>query len=95
MINIKTFFLHVYSDLCTAFGASMLPLVDKEPITGLITKGRRGKASKSRTLATWATKEIRKLKNASWYVTYDADSLPSLTNSRTVYTVKPVCGHLY
>jgi len=46
----------------------MLPLVDKEPITGLITKGRRGKASKSRTLATWATKEIRKLKNASWYV---------------------------
>jgi hypothetical protein len=29
----------------------MLPLVDKEPITGLITKGRRGKASKSRTLA--------------------------------------------
>ncbi|XP_052080884.1 importin subunit beta-1-like isoform X1 [Mytilus californianus] len=53
-------------DLCTAFGASMLPLVDKEPITGLISKGRRGKASKSRTLATWATKEIRKLKNASW-----------------------------
>ncbi|VDI39445.1 importin subunit beta-1 [Mytilus galloprovincialis] len=52
-------------DLCTAFGASMLPLVDKEPITGLISKGRRGKASKSRTLATWATKEIRKLKNAS------------------------------
>jgi ribosomal protein L35 len=42
----------------------------------------RGKASKSRTLATWATKEIRKLKNASWYVTYDADSLPSLTNSQ-------------
>ena len=57
----------------------MLPLVDKEPITGLITKGRRGKASKSRTLATWATKEIRKLKNASWYVTYDADYLPFLT----------------
>jgi importin subunit beta-1 len=44
----------------------MLPLVDKEPITGLITKGRRGKASKSRTLATWATKEIRKLKAISW-----------------------------
>lgn len=52
-------------DLCTAFGSSMLQLVDKEPITSLLTKGRRGKASKSRTLATWATKEIRKLKNAS------------------------------
>ncbi|XP_034302242.1 importin subunit beta-1 isoform X3 [Magallana gigas] len=53
-------------DLCTAFGAGMLPLVDKEPIQGLLTKGRRSKATKAKTLATWATKEIRKLKNASW-----------------------------
>lgn len=52
-------------DLCTAFGAGMLPLVDKEPIQGLLTKGRRSKATKAKTLATWATKEIRKLKNAS------------------------------
>lgn len=56
----------VYRDLCTAFGAGMLPLVDKEPIQGLLTKGRRSKATKAKTLATWATKEIRKLKNASW-----------------------------
>lgn len=55
-----------YRDLCTAFGAGMLPLVDKEPIQGLLTKGRRSKATKAKTLATWATKEIRKLKNASW-----------------------------
>lgn len=52
-------------DLCTTFGASILPLVDKEPITGLLTKGRRSKATKCKTLATWATKEIRKLKNAA------------------------------
>lgn len=52
-------------DLCTAFGASILPLVDKEPITGLLTKGRRSKAQKCKTLATWATKEIRKMKNAA------------------------------
>lgn len=52
-------------DLCTTFGASIIPLVDKEPITGLLTKGRRSKATKCKTLATWATKEIRKLKNAA------------------------------
>ncbi|KAL3854848.1 hypothetical protein ACJMK2_014087 [Sinanodonta woodiana] len=52
-------------DLCTAFGASILPFVDKEPISSLLTKGRRSKSNKSKTLATWATKEIRKLKNAS------------------------------
>ncbi|XP_052813839.1 importin subunit beta-1-like isoform X2 [Mya arenaria] len=51
-------------DLCTTFGASILPLVDKEPITSLLTKGRRSKVSKCKTLSTWATKEIRKLKNA-------------------------------
>lgn len=52
-------------DLCTTFGASILPLVDKEPITGLLTKGRRSKATKCKTLSHWATKEIRKLKNAA------------------------------
>lgn len=52
-------------DLCTTFGASILPLVDKEPVNGLLTKGRRSKASKCKTLAHWATKEIRKLKNAA------------------------------
>lgn len=51
-------------DLCTTFGASILPLVDKEPVNGLLTKGRRSKATKCKTLAHWATKEIRKLKNA-------------------------------
>ncbi|XP_033729110.1 importin subunit beta-1-like isoform X1 [Pecten maximus] len=52
-------------DLCTAFGMKILQLVDKEPITALLTKGRRSKATKAKTLATWATKEIRKLKNAA------------------------------
>ena len=59
------FFVLFSSDLCTTFGASILPLVDKEPITGLLTKGRRSKANKCKTLAHWATKEIRKLKNAA------------------------------
>jgi len=51
-------------DLCTTFGSSILPLVDKETINNLLTKGRRSKVNKCKTLATWATKEIRKLKNA-------------------------------
>jgi importin subunit beta-1 len=53
------------SDLCTAFGAEILPLVDKDSITQLLTKGRRSKTAKVKTLATWATREIRKLKSTS------------------------------
>ncbi|XP_076054575.1 importin subunit beta Fs(2)Ket isoform X2 [Oratosquilla oratoria] len=52
-------------DLCSVFGADMLELVETEPINSLLTQGRRSKTSKTKTLATWATKEIRKLKNNS------------------------------
>jgi len=52
-------------DLCTVFGAAILQMLDKESINDMLTQGRRSKTSKTRTLATWATKEIRKLKNAS------------------------------
>lgn len=52
-------------DLCLAFGASMLPLLDNEIINDFLTKGRRSKTTKTKTLATWAAKEIRKLKNAA------------------------------
>ncbi|XP_013779228.1 importin subunit beta-1-like isoform X1 [Limulus polyphemus] len=52
-------------DLCSAFGKSMLPLLDNEIISDLLTKGRRSKATKTKTLASWATKEVKKLKNAA------------------------------
>lgn len=56
-----------FSDLCLAFGPSMLSLADNDVINELLAKGRRSKVSKTKTLATWASKEIRKLKNAaSW-----------------------------
>ncbi|XP_035206788.1 importin subunit beta-1-like isoform X2 [Stegodyphus dumicola] len=55
----------VIGDLCLAFGQSMLPLLDNEIINDLLTKGRRSKTSKTKTLATWATKEIRRLKSAA------------------------------
>jgi len=57
--------LMCFSDLCAAFGFAMLPLVDKESITQLLNKGRRSKTSKVKTLGTWATREIRKLKSTS------------------------------
>lgn len=52
-------------DLCAAFGVHMLPLLEAEAINELLTQGRRSKTSKTKTLSQWATKEIRKLKNAT------------------------------
>jgi len=52
-------------DLVTAFTTSILQYVEKEAVANLMTKGRRSKAHKTKTLATWATKEIRKIKNAA------------------------------
>lgn len=59
-------------DLCTAFGAPMLTFLDLEPINEMLMQGRRSRVNRTKTLATWATKELRKLKNntnvaaASW-----------------------------
>uniref|UniRef100_A0A2P2HWX4 Importin subunit beta-1-like n=1 Tax=Hirondellea gigas TaxID=1518452 RepID=A0A2P2HWX4_9CRUS len=50
-------------DLCSVFNVLMLPLVETEPISNLLLLGRRSKTNKTRTLATWATKEIRRIKN--------------------------------
>ncbi|XP_076458864.1 importin subunit beta-1-like [Babylonia areolata] len=52
-------------DLCTAFSLSIMPMLEKDTIQNLLTQGRRSKVQKAKTLATWATKEIRKLKNTS------------------------------
>jgi importin subunit beta-1 len=52
-------------DLCAAFGRDIVAMLDVEPISDLLTQGRRSKTTKTKTLSTWATKEIRKLKNAS------------------------------
>ncbi|ESP02229.1 hypothetical protein LOTGIDRAFT_199879 [Lottia gigantea] len=57
-------------DMCTAFGGQnfggqILPMVEKQSIQDLMTAGRRSKGHKTKTLANWATKEIRKLKNTS------------------------------
>jgi len=51
-------------DLCTTFGASLLPIVEAHGValSELLSEGRRSKTSKTKTLATWATKEIKKLR---------------------------------
>lgn len=55
------------SDLCAAFGKDVMKLVEVRPlINDLLTEGRRSKTTKTKTLATWATKELRKLKSQAW-----------------------------
>lgn len=43
-------------------------------IHDLLTEGRRSKTNKTKTLATWATKELRKLKNQAWWVEFVRNS---------------------
>ncbi|XP_074032733.1 importin subunit beta Fs(2)Ket isoform X2 [Leptinotarsa decemlineata] len=55
----------IVGDLCTAFGAPMVQLLDLESINEMLAQGRRSRITRTKTLATWATKELRKLKAAS------------------------------
>ncbi|XP_074642398.1 importin subunit beta-1-like [Tubulanus polymorphus] len=48
-------------DLCSAFGVSLLPLLDKQPIHDLLTQARRSKTTKTKTIGTWATKSLRNM----------------------------------
>ncbi|BHF61223.1 Importin subunit beta-1 [Sparganum proliferum] len=52
-------------DLVSAFGAEILPIVDVEPIQNILTQGRRAKSGRTRNVAIWATKEIKKMQNAA------------------------------
>ncbi|RVE45161.1 hypothetical protein evm_010184 [Chilo suppressalis] len=49
-------------DLCTVFGIRMLPLLETRALLDLLQAARRSRNSRTKTLANWATKEIRKLK---------------------------------
>lgn len=52
----------VFRDLCSAFGAPIQPYLEKQTIQELLQEGRRSKGGKTKSVATWATKELRKLK---------------------------------
>ncbi|XP_050670015.1 importin subunit beta-1 isoform X2 [Leptidea sinapis] len=49
-------------DLCTVFGHRVLPLLETKPILDLLQVARRSRTPRTKTLANWAAKEIRKLK---------------------------------
>lgn len=49
-------------DLCTVFGARVLPLLEARPLLDLLQVARRSRTQRTKALANWATKEIRKLK---------------------------------
>lgn len=57
-------------DLCVAFGpsvgANLLQMIEsKTDISNLLTEGRRSKTNKTKSLAVWGTKELRKLKGSA------------------------------
>ncbi|XP_013114231.1 importin subunit beta [Stomoxys calcitrans] len=49
-------------DLCSAFGPRLLSFVDDPTITQFLAEGKRSKASRTKSLCNWATKEIKKLR---------------------------------
>ncbi|GAB6028323.1 Importin subunit beta-1 [Chamberlinius hualienensis] len=51
-------------DLCSVFGTGIVNLLDQPSITDLLNQGRRSKTTKTKTLSSWASKEIRRLKNS-------------------------------
>ncbi|KER30118.1 hypothetical protein T265_03383 [Opisthorchis viverrini] len=69
------------TDLVSAYGASILSLVDVDSIANVLQRGRRAKSSRTKNLAVWATKEIRKLKNVAHNVDLAAVSGSSVTPS--------------
>ncbi|XP_065342738.1 importin subunit beta-1 isoform X3 [Cloeon dipterum] len=50
-------------DLCLTYGAKVLPLVDAEAVNEMLTEGRRSRVTKTKNIANWATREVRKLRN--------------------------------
>lgn len=57
-------------DLCATYGLRVLPCLETRPILDLLQAARRSRTPRTKTLANWATKEIRKLRQqtpqASW-----------------------------
>lgn len=50
-------------DLCTAFGAPMMLYLDVDHINHMLNDGKRSRTNRTKNLANWASKELRKLKS--------------------------------
>ena len=55
----------IVGDLCATFSAAILPFLDSDVIHDMLGKGRRSRVSRTKMLATWAIKELRKLKTST------------------------------
>lgn len=49
-------------DLCSAFGLPLLPLLDDPHLNEMLSEGKKSRTTRTKTLSTWALKEIRKLR---------------------------------
>lgn len=49
-------------DMCSAFGPPLLQLVEDVHIQQLLAEGKNSRTGRTKTLANWALKEIKKLK---------------------------------
>lgn len=61
-------------DLISVFGQTLLPHLDNDLVNTLLSKGRRSKTNKTRTLSTWAIKEIKRLKQSHLDLAWNHDS---------------------
>ncbi|CAD6186495.1 unnamed protein product [Caenorhabditis auriculariae] len=50
-------------DLVVLYGSEILPLLNNDKVNNMLNRGRKGKTSKARSVAGWASKEIRKAMN--------------------------------
>lgn len=63
--NLTAALAGLIGDLCSAFDTLMLPLVENETVQLLLTKGRRSKCSKAKTLSNWAYKEAKRIRSVN------------------------------
>jgi importin subunit beta-1 len=49
-------------DLVNSFGTAILPFIDVDPVGQMLQRCRRSKHNKAKTLASWATREITRVK---------------------------------
>ncbi|XP_037297957.1 importin subunit beta-1 isoform X1 [Manduca sexta] len=52
-------------DLATSFGNYVLPLLETRPLLDMLQAARRSRVPRTKTLANWATKEMRRVKHVA------------------------------
>jgi len=49
-------------DLCSAFGPGLLTIIDDQHINKMLQEGRKSRATRTKQLSSWASKEMKKLR---------------------------------